>query len=383
LRSVPAKPRPGTTVSSSRRRSAAPTPIIDLHAHIPVQLPPPERPCDSEAQRRRNRLLMEAANRFFNFENPLEPRYPLKDARKAGVHIGSVLFQPADELFGPCEPFANVMQQIRMVNDRLAEAKYTLARRPKDLSNSIANGTPAAFHVLEGGFSVGDPKNVTALAREGVAYIVLAHLVFRGVSANVNAFPFMTDAEYERMFATPVPGLTQFGIDVCREMCRRGIIPDATHATEAAVEQIFAIADANRPKRPVIVSHGAPRAAAAGEPRLNLSEKTILGIRDRGGVVGVIFDRHWLGAAVPGGQAGVGLVAGAVRRIAEVAGTTECIALGSDLDGFIDPVDGLTEVRRIRVLEQTLLDEGFEPSEVAGILWKNALRTLSIGWGAS
>ena len=88
----------------------------------------------------------------------------------------------------------------------------------------------------------------------------------------------MSDAEYDRMFAMPVPGLTQFGMDVCKEMCRVGIIPDVTHAIEQATEQVIAIADGNNPKRPVIVSHGAPRGKTGKEYKLNLSEATIKGI---------------------------------------------------------------------------------------------------------
>jgi microsomal dipeptidase-like Zn-dependent dipeptidase len=65
-----------------------------------------------------------------------------------------------------------------------------------------------------------------------------------------------------------------------------------------------------------------------------------------------------------------------------VARTTECIAIGSDLEGFIHPVSGLEHVARIRDLEAALLrDRSFTSEQVEGILWKNAFRTLSLGWG--
>jgi membrane dipeptidase len=368
----------------ARVSSASKIPIIDLHAHFPMQLPLPKRPCDTLAQSKRNQLLMDAANAFANFENPLTPRFRLAPARQTGVNFGSVLYQPADDLFGPCYPFDNLTKQISLVNDALKKGKVTLASNPKDLTDLIQNGKPAAFHCLEGGFSVGDPSNVPTLADAGVAYIILAHLVFREVSANVNAIPFMSDAEYDRMFPMPTAGLTGTGIEICEEMCKQGIIPDVTHASEAAICDVFAIADANTPKRPVIVSHGAPRGNAATEYKLNLSEATIKGIRDRGGVIGVIFYDHWLLPvdSPSDTETSSQTVVDAINKIADIAGTTECIAIGSDLDGFIKPVKGLENVSKMRNLENALRNSGRYDEDVQGILWKNALRTLCMGWAA-
>jgi hypothetical protein len=92
------------------------TPIIDLHGHFPMQLPIPVRPCDDQEQTRRNQGLMDTANRFANFQFPFLPfpipRYLLSDAKSAGVNFGSVLCQPADEVFGPCGGFQNLSNQI-------------------------------------------------------------------------------------------------------------------------------------------------------------------------------------------------------------------------------------------------------------------------------
>src|SRR5262249_16611855 len=153
----------------------------------------------------------------------------------------SVLYQAADEVFGPCYPFANLSTQITDVNSALSGSGYTLAKNPKELKDLIARQKPAVFHSLEGGFSVEAPENVKTLAGEGLGAIIVANLVFREISASVNALPFMTDTEYDRMFAMPVKGLTELGTKICEEMCRHGIIPDVTHATGTAIYQVFAI----------------------------------------------------------------------------------------------------------------------------------------------
>src|SRR5262249_50241796 len=262
----------------------------------------------------------------------------------------------------------NLQRQISLVNEALPKGKFKLAKNPTDLGNFIANGIPTAFHCIEGAFSVDDPSRVSELADAGVAYIILAHLVFRRISASVNGFPFMSDEEYESMFTAPTAGLTQLGNDICVEMCKQGIIPDVTHATEKAISDVFAIADANNPKRPVIVSHGAPRGTTATEYKLNLSEATIKGINCRGGVIGVIFFDHWLlpVGTPPGTETSPQTVVDAIKRIAQVAGTTKCIAIGSDLDGFITPVKGLENVGKMRNLETALRNAGMSDDDVQG-----------------
>jgi membrane dipeptidase len=191
----------------------------------------------------------------------------------------------------------------------------------------------------------------------------------------------MSDAEHERMFTMPVKGLTETGMRLCEAMCRSGIIPDITHATREAADQVFEIAGARDPKLPVFVTHGVPQGATAKEYKLNLDERTIRRIRDSGGVIGVIFFDHWLlpvGASAE--KTGIDLVVNAINRIRHVAGTTDCIAIGSDLDGFIEPVKGLENVGKFRELEAKLR-KSFEEPIVEGILWRNALRALSAGWG--
>ncbi len=62
-------------------------------------------------------------------------------------------------------------------------------------------------------------------------------------------------------------------------------------------------------------------------------------------------------------------------------GTTDCIAIGSDLDGFIEPVKRLESVGKFRDLEAKLR-KSFEEPVVEGILWRNALRALGGGQAA-
>ena len=144
-----AKGRSKALAGTARRSPRHAIPIIDMHAHFPMQLPPPQRPCDNEGQTNRNQFLMDAAKRFSNFENPIEPkpdpRYTLDRAKKAGVNFASVLYQPAAELFGSCKPFSNLKRQISVVNEKLVRGKVKLAKHPTDLNTSSPMANPPRF----------------------------------------------------------------------------------------------------------------------------------------------------------------------------------------------------------------------------------------------
>jgi membrane dipeptidase len=59
----------------------------------------------------------------------------------------------------------------------------------------------------------------------------------------------------------------------------------------------------------------------------------------------------------------------------------ECVALGSDFDGFTGRVNGLEDVRWLPRLTAGLLDRGYEPQTIRKILGENALRVFSKVWG--
>jgi membrane dipeptidase len=265
----------------------------------------------------------------------------------------------------------------------LTLAGYYVARDGRDFHAAVGDGRLAAFHCLEGGFSIEDAANVKRLATWGIGYVTLAHLLFRGIAACVNAFPFFSDAEFERMFPMPVDGLTATGRDICVAMCRHGIIPDVTHMTVRAASEVYGIAQANRPRRPIIVSHGAPQGDTDAEYKLNLTQDVIRMVRESEGVIGVIFFDHWLlpPSSRYGSTAKIDHVIAAMKRIADVAGTTDCIAIGSDFEGFIRPVKRLENVEKIRRLETALRKAFDDERQVEGIMWKNATRTLHAGWG--
>ena len=118
----------------------------------------------------------------------------------------------------------------------------------------------------------------------------------------------------------------------------------------------------------------------------NLSDQAVKQIADTGGIIGVILFPHWLRQPNEQifGADGFPLVFNTIQHIADVVGFDD-VAIGSDLDGFIQPVKGC------ETYAQTPAPGGGDSSafwaiqarflqDADKILSGNALRVLSAGW---
>lgn len=218
------------------------------------------------------------------------------------------------------------------------------------------------------------------MAQAGVAYIVLSHLLFKGVATCVNAILCMSDKTFQEVFSQPDLGLTQLGRDIAEEMCKHRIVIDITHASQNTIDDIFAVA--SHYNAPVIASHAGVRGVAGY--LLNLSDETICRIRDSRGIIGVIFFDHWLQATDPNSpfkvHSGVQLVIDTIQYLKDLMGTFDHIGIGTDLDGFIVPVAGLENYSNVQHLAAALQDN-FGMDAARQIMHQNALRVLKQGWG--
>lgn len=148
-----------------------------------------------------------------------------------------------------------------------------------------------------------------------------------------------------------------------------GGLVDVSHASDEATSEVLDIA--RKLGRPVVATHSNARALAA-HPR-NLTDEHIRAIGASGGVVGVNFHQRFLD---PGsGRATLREVVAMVAYLARLGGDG-VVAIGSDFEGGIRPVDELTGAGRYQVLARALIQAGFSEAQVAGFLAKNARRLL-------
>src|SRR4051812_1365932 len=208
--------------------------IADLHCHYPMHLLPGDHnPHGASAgwfRRVRDRLEAAAEGLLAHFlNNPgwLDGWRVTVEQLEAGDAriVCSVLYWPPAEFdfdrgYGSDpEPgyFDELQHQLRYVEAALQEQdpggdRHLVVRKADDLDD---DERVLFVHCVEGGFHLGPDEdaidgNVEWLAKQGVAYITIAHLFYRGVAANAPAIPLISDETYNKAFhQDPGIGLTK------------------------------------------------------------------------------------------------------------------------------------------------------------------------------
>ncbi len=160
---------------------------------------------------------------------------------------------------------------------------------------------------------------------------------------------------------------------------------DLTHAADLTFWQILDYWDG-----PVHASHCNCRALVPGQR--HLSDDMIAAITERGGVIGLVFaeqmlsrewnfndpETHYANATQP-----MKAVLEHIEHISKVAGNTDCVAFGTDLDGGFGLELSPTDYNTIDDLQKFLdimRDEGYSEEEVARFAHGNLLRFFRNIW---
>jgi len=280
-----------------------------------------------------------------------------------------------------------------LVREQLRPGELELAVAAGDVSRTAARGAVAVLLGLENGRCLALPGALPRFATLGVRYVTLCH----------NVSHEWCDAALDE---PRHGGLSDDGVKIVREMRRRGILVDVSHASDDALLHAL---DAVR--CPVIASHSSAR-ALCDHPR-NLSDGLIRDVARSGGLVMANSAPFFLDAAAARVQRAVaaewkrrkgGLPADdpqareALRRelaaahpipavpleryvdhllhLVEVAGE-EHVGIGSDFDGITDVLSGFEDVSRYPHLAASLLARGLAPRVVRMILGESFLRVLA------
>lgn len=158
-------------------------------------------------------------------------------------------------------------------------------------------------------------------------------------------------------------GLTDYGLQVAREMQRVGMVVDVSHLNEAGFYDLFAKTD-----RPPMASHSCCRALCNHFRNLT-DEQLRLMIRE-GGFVGVNFYPHFLSED---GKADAALVARHIDHICQLGGA-EIVGFGSDFDGIETTPDNVRHPGDIPNLLDELRRLGYDDAAIAGIAGENLKR---------
>ncbi|HCA78534.1 MAG TPA: hypothetical protein DEP53_02255 [Bacteroidetes bacterium] len=212
----------------------------------------------------------------------------------------------------------------------------------------------AGIFVVEGGHCIEDKlENLLAFYNAGVRIMTITWN--NSTSWAVSAADSRTD----------VVGLSDFGKQVIRTMDSLGMIIDISHVGRKTVDDILATS-----KNPIVASHSG--AYALRVHSRNLTDSQIRGIAQRGGVIGVVFYPPFLTS----GTATLDHVLNHIDYIKSIGGI-DCIALGSDFDGFSSaPPTGLKDVSQFPSITSALLQRGYSREDVRKILGENFMRVF-------
>lgn len=254
-----------------------------------------------------------------------------------------------------------VTRQLDALDEAMAKNPDQLAwtRTGSDVRAAKLAGKIAALGGIEGGQALeGDLETIEAFSRRGVRYLGLLHF-----SANAIGRPAKgkgSDAN---------EGLTAFGRDVVRECERTGVIVDLAHINRKGYFDALELATV-----PPMVSHTG--VLGVHEHWRNIDDEQIRALADKGGCIGVIFSRKYLGSA------SIDSVVDHILHVINVAGD-DVPALGSDFDGFVVPPEGLEDIAAMPNLTVALSRRGVSSRVLEKILGGNVLRVLDAvpAWG--
>jgi len=178
-------------------------------------------------------------------------------------------------------------------------------------------------------------------------------------------------------------GLTAQGKDLVKEMDNLNMILDATHLTDKGFEEALSIF-----KGPVWASHHNCRALVNHQRQLTDDQIKVLIERDA--VIGGVFDTwmltdNWVRGVDDPKERGINLekVVDHYDHICQIAGNSNHIAIGSDLDGAYgkeqSPYD-LEDIADLQNLKGILSRRGYSSTDIENIFYKNWLRFLRNAW---
>jgi microsomal dipeptidase-like Zn-dependent dipeptidase len=357
---------------------------------------------------RRKAQIIDRISQKFNYEGQdLEhPSVTVNGMVAGDVRIAlSVLYQPFDEIKLGSRPLedstAHILEQMEAVEasvlppDRGGESDHRsdviVVKTTADLERAARGDAYGLVHCIEGGFSLGPDKNavggeVARLADHGVAYVTVAHLLWRRYATNAPALPFFPDWVYHALFWQPWwRGLSRLGSAAVEAMVDNRILVDVSHMSNRAIKDVLEIA-LTRPGTPVIASHSA---AKLGRRSLgyNLSRNRVKDIASVDGVIGLILCTHYISHGQPelpnsaDIDDSVALLFRHIDKIVEWTGSFDHVGIGSDLDGFIKPaLPGLKDMDDMVGLQHRLAAE-YGPENAEKISSGNALRMLRYRFG--
>lgn len=195
------------------------------------------------------------------------------DAPFMSIYI-PVEYQDTDGAKAAADSLIDMMEKVIEENPD----EFAAATTPDDITSNFENGLISLPMGIENGAPVSnDLSDVEYFYDRGVRYITLAH-------AKDNK---LSDSSYDTTDDTH-NGLSDYGVEVVKEMNRLGMMIDVSHITDSAFYDVIEATDA-----PVIASHSSARHFTPDFER-NMSDDLIKELANNEGIVMINFGSTFL-----------------------------------------------------------------------------------------
>jgi microsomal dipeptidase-like Zn-dependent dipeptidase len=273
-----------------------------------------------------------------------------------------------------------------------------------DMMLKLNDGKRVYLHAIEGANSLGNNhanpqtylNNLQTFSDRGVCMITIAHLFPNDIASCINSFP--PDMRFLLCYKGPTnsqPGLSDIGKRIVEKMLELGIIVDLTHCSFESRDDVYAINNARGVnKRALVFSHVGSN-IQHNHP-MNPRDKDIIEIVESKGVIGTIFNKFWLtgeykkfwdfGFDDNGIPDIVKTMESTVKQIETLFPNNpdihpcDYLAIGSDFDGFVDPLDDIHTHSKFDDLEDAILQSATLKNSINDIFSDNMMRVLRTSW---
>lgn len=222
-----------------------------------------------------------------------------------------------------------------------------------ELMENQKNGFISSFLTVEEGAALeGKIANLVELHRLGVRLITLTWNY-----PNEIGYPNFQGKHLDM-------GLTDFGCEVVEAMNHYNMIVDVSHLSDKGFYDVSEVS-----RKPFMASHSNAR-SVTGNLR-NLTDDMIRILGNNGGIVGVNFEKTFLG------NSDQGKVSEMIRHIDHIrnVGGIEVLAIGSDFDGIDTPPE-ISDISQMGKLLNALDKSGYTENEIEKIFYRNGLRFI-------
>ena len=236
-----------------------------------------------------------------------------------------------------------------------------------DIEENMKNGYLSSMLTIEeGGVCLGNIEFLRNFYRLGVRMMTLTWNYKNEIASPNIDYSSPDYDENKKKVPNINDGLTEFGIEVVKEMNRLGMVIDCSHLGDKGFYDVIKYTT-----KPIVCSHSCSR-SVCNHVR-NMTDDMLYKLKDNNGVVGINFCKSFV--ISDDRDATIKDIVKHINYIRDLIGI-DYIGLGSDFDGISNEHIELKNASLMPKLIDELKAQGYSEEDIDKICFKNVLRVF-------